>query len=397
MDGCEALAPYCRTSDTVFRLCPVTCCGTRVTRATSTTVATTLPGGGTFGGTTVTGTAVYTKGEDAKGVVDVDVSYWSETGSRVDLVPYLVDADGDTVANVLWGSKTMARNTLTNLRTPNFESEASSMAVRLFLLSRTPDGEYTVKFAMKPAGSTWRDRLPAPHTFAPFTFEVRNEWVRVSQQDFYLPANVAGNSIRVPITYWAAGPVKLAVAVDACRSSVDASCNTLATGEGAAPAIFSNGDEAMFDTDPLPYGSTRSKTLVVRVNKGDMVATSWRLFALRIKMGRFDADGAWEHTIDRSPVFGHDLHLVAGAANGELVAASTGSVMEQQAGGQAESSRSATATLWLAVLGCVALLTIGAAGVAIRRSRRATENATVAMQSRGPSQLAAVNVAFIEA
>ena len=329
-------------------------------------------------GITVTGPTRLDKGSFAAGLIDVNVRFFSAESDRVDLIPYLVDDAGSTVGGVMWGSRTMRRNELTNLAAPSEAGAAATLQVTVYLLSRAHDGHYNLRFAMKPAGLLWSDRLQDA-TSDPHSFEVVNSYTFFSgpTTDILL-AQSTGRIINIDMRYRSPVPVRFAASLfcdpDQCGAELSRrSQYVLSNGRAAnlAPASPTEGTQrlsvsigpAIFTTAML--GWTRYR-LVITMGKYEPTSTGTRW----VKTIGMTSDGTI--TVEPSPAAAGGDHVAAV----EAPAARTISAEDDPAASRFEP--------WIGALALALVASVAAAVLAGRRSRRAQQAGSSVVELSGP-------------
>lgn len=358
------------------------------------------------GGIVVSGAARYYKGAHARGIVTVDVTYFSSFAGLLDLVPSILDQDGRATRGVLWGSKTNQANAdvLANLTAPATSTTAATTRIRVLLLSQTRDGVYTLRFHLKPAVLGWAGRFRQPrHSLMPLTFELKNEFVSfgpAGSQDYVIhhPFGTipSKSTIEVTIEYWSHIPVRFAASLF-CDSTSDRCSERDAL---QSRFVLSNGDRSNL-AEPVADGDRGIMILRVRLG-ASMLTSEFRRYKLRLSMGTH-LDGSWAETIDRSPL--HDqarltLSRLPGAARADVAVDAaaplvTGVAATERLPGSIDpqpESKNTPSALWLALGSALALALVLAGAAYVRRQRVLAE--TQHSAAIAPTAHAATRTAF---
>lgn len=295
VDSCPALRNYCCTSDVVAKLCLVTCCGACHSLAPPATT-TKIYESGIF----IEGPHAVLKGQFKHGEFSVRVTYFTgSVDSEFSLIPYITNEAGITVHGVLSGGRTNSSNRLHYLPAVPTEAEAETVTVRIFILSQVRNGQYYLRFALKPTLGMWQDRLRGPnHRNGAHGFEVVEQTVAYNSPgqlpDVEIPMfPKVTTSFIVPIQYHADTDVLF---------SASLFCDNQQCGEAESRIsrfVLSNRDRSY--RAPTTTG-TVNKTLQVRVGSGIFNSGSAR-FRLQINMGRYTLNGGrttWVETLDRT-------------------------------------------------------------------------------------------------
>ena len=330
-------------------------------------------------GMTVTGPTRLDKGSFAAGMLDVSVRFYSAESGRVDLVPYLVDDTGGTVSAVLWGAKTMSQNELTNLAAPSEARDAATAQVTVYLLSGTQDGHYNLRFAMKPAGLPWADRLQDA-TSDTHSFEVVNSYAYFSgpAPDIQL-AQSTGRIINVDVRYRSPAPVRFAASLfcdpDLCGAELSR----------RSQYVLSNGRVAN-----LAPASPTEGTQRLSVSIGPAIFTTatlgWTRYRLVITMGTYDPTDTgtrWVKTIGLTSDGTITVEPSPAAATGDHVAAAVDPPAAKTTSTEDDPAASGFES-WIGALAAVLMASVAAAVLAVQRRRRAQHARSSAVELISP-------------
>jgi hypothetical protein len=334
------------------------------------------------GGIVVSGPRQLFKGSHSKGILTVDVTYFSSFTGLLDLVPSILDQNGRATHGVLWGSRTNQVNAdvLTNLTAPATSTTATTVRIKVLLLSQTRDGVYTLRFHLKPAVLGWAGRFRQPrHSLTPLTFELKNEFVSFGPggSPVYVIHHPFGaipskSTIEVPIEYWSHAPVRFAASLF-CDSASDRCSERDAL---QSRFVLSNRDPSNF-AEPVADGGLGVRILRVRL-AASMLTSEFRRYKLRISMGTH-LNGSWAKTIDRSPLLDQailTLLRLPGAAQADAVVdVAAPSILADAAAERQPGSNEQTLaekkvpSLWLGLGSALAIALVLAGAAYIRQQR----------------------------
>jgi hypothetical protein len=327
--------------------------------------------------------AVVYKGEFKHGYLPVTVSYAAPSTHTglVDLIPLVRFASGAAGPGGLDGGRTNAENAA------SISGQAASGTVELDLrfLSRTAAGNYTVSFAITPAGMGYNNRFRAVEADT-HSFAIHMEYIRIANEDntsLTFTAQVDAETdprpvIGVSFSYLASTPVKFAIQIRCNVNSPSERTGNLANCDGS-PRFFntyagaSGPTESQFGTANMDAGPT-SVTLYAKIFSGVSRDPSVP-YEIDVSMGTYDpADRSWVETRDRSDRFNLSF-ATAAAATGSFNAADPVVVpnVRGKTYGAEEQSSGSTGTVVIVGLVCtVAILAIAVLLVARRfRSQQA--------------------------
>ena len=268
--------------------------------------------------------AVVYKGEFKHGYLPVTVSYAApstHTGS-VDLITLVRLASGAAAPGVLDGGRTVSENVA------SISGQAASGTVELNLrfLSRAAAGNYTVSFAITPAGMGYNNRFRAVEADTQ-SFAIHMEYIRIANEDsagLTFTAQVDAETdprpvIGVSFSYLSSTPVKFAIQIR-CNVARSERTGDLANCDNF-PRFFntyagaSGPTESQFGAANMDAGPT-SVTLYAKIFSGVSRDPSVP-YKIDVSMGTYDpADRSWVETRDRSDRF--NLSFAAAAAAGSF-------------------------------------------------------------------------------